>query len=100
MNKLAISVSLEPGNLLWLQAMKAHGRHRSMSEVLDSVIGAARGANGRRREGVRSVRGTIAIPESDPTLKRADAVLRGRFEAALWHSRRRGPAAKRTARKS
>ncbi|MFI5183241.1 MAG: hypothetical protein ACHQNV_02495 [Vicinamibacteria bacterium] len=88
MNKQAISVSLERGNLLWLQALKAGGRHRSVSDALDSLIADVRAGRARRGAGVCSVRGTIAIAKSDPDLKGADAVLRSRFRASLGRRRR------------
>ncbi len=83
MNKQAISVSLRPGNLLWLQALKAGGRHRSVSEALDSLIADVRAGRARRKSGARSVRGTIVIAKSDPRLRGADAVLRSRFRTSL-----------------
>lgn len=100
MNKQAISVSLGRGNLLWLQAMKAGGRHRSVSEALDSLIAEARSGHTPRKAGVRSVRGTIGIAKSDPDLRRADATLRRRFEASLGRGQGRRKTAVRTTRKA
>jgi hypothetical protein len=88
MNKQAISVSLERGNLLWLQALKAGGRHRSVSDALDSLIADVRAGRARRKAGACSVRGTIAIAKSDPDLGRADATLRSQFRASLGRKRR------------
>jgi hypothetical protein len=94
MNKQAISVSLEPGNLLWLRAARARGQHRSVSEVLDALIAEARGAG--RKLAIRSVRGTIAIAGSDPELRTADAALR----TLLAHSLGRRASRRRRARGS
>lgn len=87
MNKQAISVSLDPGNLLWLKAQKARGRQRSLSAVLDGLIAEARETARGHREGVRSVQGTISIAASDPDLHSADAAVRALFEASLRPSR-------------
>ncbi len=79
--KRPISVTLNPDNLVWLQArMLATGR-RSVSETLDSLLSEAR--LGGRKEEIRSVRGTIAIAASDPDLLRADAALRKLFRISL-----------------
>jgi len=98
MSKQAISVSLERGNLLWLQALKAGGRHRSVSDALDSLIADVRAGRARRKAGLCSVRGTIAIAKSDPELRRADAVLRRGFRASLGRGRKRPTTTARTAR--
>jgi len=83
MNKQAISVSLDPGNLLWLRAQAASSGCRSVSEMLDRMIREAR-TNGRMQdESIRSVVGTIRIAESDPSLCTADSAVRALFSAAL-----------------
>jgi len=100
MNKQAISVSLKRSNLLWLQAIKAGGRHRSVSEAIDSLVAEARGGHAPRKLGIRSVRGTIAIAKSDPDLERADAVLRQGFRAFLGRGKGPRRTAGRSARKA
>jgi hypothetical protein len=83
MNKQAISVTLDPDNLLWLRAQTlSHGR-RSISEMLDCLIREARTEGKSQASPARSVVGTVRIAESDPTLDTADAAVRAFFSAAL-----------------
>jgi len=81
MPKAPISVTLETDNLLWLRGRAASAKRRSVSEALDDVITAAR-LGGQPGE-VRSVVGTVDIGADDPGLERADAVVRGLFEASV-----------------
>lgn len=82
MNKQAISVSLDPGNLLWLRAQAVSSGCRSASELLDRLIRAARTGDKGQNETIRSVVGTVRIAESDPSLATADAAIRALFPVA------------------
>ena len=83
MNKKAISVSLDPSNLMWLRAQVVSSGCRSVSEILDRLIREARTNNSEQDATTRSVVGTILIAESDPTLSTADAAIRAIFTASL-----------------
>lgn len=83
MNKQAISVSLDPSNLLWLRAQAVSLGCRSVSEMLDRLIREARASSRGQDETIRSVVGTIQIAESDPSLSTADAAIRALFPVAL-----------------
>jgi len=83
MNKRAISVTLSPGNLLWLRDRAIRARTRSLSETLDRILDDARLRSGWASGPTRSVVGTVRIPESDPDLARADRAIRTLFAASL-----------------
>ena len=82
MNKRAISVTLDPSNLLWVRTQAASSGCRSVSEMLNRLIYEARTSGRRQGESMRSVVGTIRIAESDPDLSTADAVVRALFAPA------------------
>ena len=81
MSKRAISVTLHSDNLTWLKARAGAVGARSVSDLLDQLVAAAR----RETPGgsVRSVVGTIDIDASDPLLNGADDVLRTLVDASL-----------------
>lgn len=81
MSKRAISVTLRSDNLMWLKARAGALGARSVSDLLDQIVAAAR----RTTPGgaVRSVVGTIDIDSSDPLLTGADDVLHEMFERSL-----------------
>jgi hypothetical protein len=81
MPKMPISVTLEAENLLWLRARTTATKRRSLSDLLDEIVTAARVA--AHGDSIRSVVGTVDIPPDDPDLERADALLRAEFEASL-----------------
>jgi hypothetical protein len=81
MTRQAISVTLNPENLTWLRARVGAGGGRSVSDLLDQIVTAAR-KSGRVGE-ARSVVGTIDIDSSDPLLDGADSALRAVFERSL-----------------
>lgn len=87
MNKQAISVSLDPDNVVWLRAQTRSTGCRSVSELLDRLIREARTGSQERIPSVRSVVGRIKIAVSDPGLSSADAAVRELFSAALSASR-------------
>jgi hypothetical protein len=78
MPKDAVSVTLDRDNLLWLRGQLRALHARSLSDVLDRVVAAAR--TGRAGSGtVRSVKGSVHIAADDPSLQEADAVIRRLF---------------------
>src|SRR6478672_9877734 len=81
MAKSAISVTLEADNLTWLKGRAGAAGLRSVSELLDQLVAAAR-ASGRIGPS-RSVVGTIDLDASDPWLDEADEAVRGLFDASL-----------------
>lgn len=81
MPKRAISVTLDVENLAWLRGRARGARLRSVSELLDRIVTAAR--TGGRDVSPKSVVGTIEIDVSDPLLERADAAVRSMFESSL-----------------
>ncbi len=108
MPKLPISVTLDSENLTWLKGRVGATGVRSVSELLDRLVRAARTGAGIGPS--RSVVGTIDIDSSDPLLTTADAAVSAVFEASLGRplvarqeravyatrrSGKRGPAGKR-----
>ncbi|HEV8393152.1 MAG TPA: hypothetical protein VGQ37_02715 [Vicinamibacterales bacterium] len=81
MPKLPISVTLEAENLLWLRARTTGTKRRSLSDLLDEIVTAARVA--AHGDSIRSVVGTVDLPLDDPELERAKASIRAEFEASL-----------------
>lgn len=81
MAKSAISVTLETDNLTWLKGRAGAAGLRSVSELLDQLVTAAR-ASGQVGP-ARSVVGTIDVDDTDPWLERADEVVQGLFDASL-----------------
>jgi hypothetical protein len=81
MGKEAISVTLDADNITWLRGRATAGGSRSVSDLLDQIVTAARSARGPVV--ARSVAGTIAIDAGDPTLDTADAAVRALFDASL-----------------
>jgi hypothetical protein len=81
MPKQAISITLEADNVTWLKGRAGAAGLRSVSELLDQLVTAAResGAGG----GATSVVGTIDIDPGDPLLERADEAIGALFEASL-----------------
>jgi Arc/MetJ-type ribon-helix-helix transcriptional regulator len=79
--KQAISVTLDAENVTWLKGRAGRGEFRSVSDLVNRLIGAAR-ASGQTAGG-RSVVGTIDIDASDPLLAKADAAVRSLYEASL-----------------
>ena len=81
MAKQAISVTLEADNLTWLKGRAGAAGLRSVSELLDQLVTAAR-ASGRVGPS-RSVVGTIDLDASDPWLEGADEAVRTMFDTSL-----------------
>ena len=81
MAKQAISVTLETDNLTWLKGRAGATGVRSVSELLDQLVSAARAS--RHRGPSRSVVGTIDVAAGDPWLQGADDALRAIYETSL-----------------
>ena len=81
MAKHAISVTLDGDNLTWLKGRAGAAGIRSVSELLNQLVTAARQAGHAGPS--RSVAGTIDIDAADPLLERADAAVRALFEASV-----------------
>jgi hypothetical protein len=78
----AVSVTLRVDNLLWLRAQAGVTARGNVSAVLDRIVEEAR-LNGRTEPAaIRSVAGTIDLPEDDPDLEKADAYVRSLFAAS------------------
>jgi hypothetical protein len=91
MNKQAISVTLQPENLLWLRGRARALRQRSVSEALDQLVSAARTGGRVDQRAIRSVVGTVRMPSADPFLSTADAAIRGLFPGVPSGTAKRGP---------
>ena len=74
-------MTLGAENLTWLKGRAGAARLRSVSELLDQIVSAAR-ASGRGGPS-RSVVGTVDIGAGDPSLAHADAAIRALFDASL-----------------
>lgn len=69
----AVSITLDADNLLWLRAQAAATSRGSLSAVLDRIVEEARLGGRTEPSAIRSVAGTIDLPEDDPDLEKADA---------------------------
>ena len=81
MPKHALSVTLRAENITWLKARSGAGQARSVSDLLDQLVSAARQAG--HAGPARSVVGTIDVDAADPGLEGADAAVRRLFEGSL-----------------
>src|SRR4029079_14694045 len=81
MGKQAISVTLDADNVTWLKAKAGATGVRSVSELLDRLVAAAR-QSGHIGDS-QSVIGTIDIDPGDPLLERADATVQDLFAKSL-----------------
>ena len=73
-----VSVDLESENLDWLRTA-AGGR--DLSDTLNKILARARAAT--KPKTIRSVRGTIRLPESDPDLVNAKTAVRELFHRSV-----------------
>ena len=78
----AISITLSGDNLLWLRGQAARSARGSVSELLDRLVTDARSGGRTDASAVRSVVGTVDLPDEDPNLAGADAYIRGMFAAS------------------
>jgi hypothetical protein len=79
----AVSVTIDEDNLLWLKAQAAASAKGSLSDVLDRLVSSARAAGRTEQAAIRSIKGTIDIPDDDPELERASASVRQLFQHSL-----------------
>lgn len=77
-----ISVTLAEDNLLWLRGQAARTAKGSVSAVLDRIVSEARAGGRTDPAAVRSVAGTIDLPDDDPDLAHADEYIRSLFAAS------------------
>ena len=82
MAKQAISVTLDADNLTWLKGRASAAGVRSVSELLDQLVSAARSSG--RIGPSRSVVGTIDLASSDPWLETADETICVVVRVAPW----------------
>jgi hypothetical protein len=82
MPKQPLSVTLDEVNLLWLRGRVARRKNRSLSDALDEILTEAR-QGGRGGDAPRSVVGTVDIAGDDPTLERADGLIRSLVHESL-----------------
>ena len=78
----AVSVTLSSDNLLWLKGQVTQSGRGSVSELLDRLVSEARGAGWADASAVRSVVGSVDLPDDDPGLDTADAYVRALFAAS------------------
>ena len=79
----AVSVTLKTDNLLWLRAQAAASSRGSLSEVLDQLVTDARQAGRTDDKAIRTVKGSIDLPDDDPALEQADAFVRAQFDKSI-----------------
>jgi hypothetical protein len=104
-SKRAISVTLDADNITWLKGRAGATGVRSVSELLDQIVRAARKLG--RGGPSTSVIGTVDIDPQDPQLAHADEVVRAMFDKSTgrpmivketgpeYHVRRRLPGKRR-----
>ena len=78
-----VSVTLKTDNLLWLRAQAAVSARGSLSEVLDRLVTDAREAGRTDDKAIRTVKGSIDLPDDDPALEQADAFVRAQFDKSI-----------------
>ena len=78
----AISVTLAADNIVWLRAQASASARGSLSEVLDRLVSDARAAGRTDPAAVRSIVGTIDLPDDDEGLEGADAYVRAVFDSS------------------
>jgi hypothetical protein len=81
MRKRAISVTLDADNITWLKGRAGATGVRSVSELLDQIVRAARKLG--RGGPSMSVIGTVDIDPRDPLLAHADEVVRAMFDKSI-----------------
>lgn len=70
-------------NLHWLRGQAAATSHGSVSAVLDRVVTEARLGGREEPAAIRTVVGTIDLPEEDSSLEEADKYIRSLFSTSL-----------------
>ena len=95
MRKEPISVTLATDNLVWLRGRARAGAGKSVSDVLDRLVGEARAGRRGMAEHSRSVLGSVSLSADDPDLESADSAIRLLFARALRRPSRRPASAQR-----
>lgn len=99
MPRTAVSLTLDEGNLLWLKGRARVSVGGNLSEAVNQLIAQARTGKMGAPPVVRSVVGTIDLPDDDPELLKADDYVRELFAVSLARPfPGRSPAAPRHAR--
>lgn len=80
--KRPISVTIANENLLWLRAQAARGTGGNVSEIVNRLISEARTAGRTQPGAVRSVAGTVDLPD-DQTLEEADRYVKALFDRSV-----------------
>jgi hypothetical protein len=78
----AISITLSEDNLLWLRGQAGRSARGSVSDVLDRIVSEARVSGRIDADAVRSVVGTVDLPDDDPGLEKANGYIRALFVAS------------------
>jgi hypothetical protein len=81
--KRAASLTLDVQNLTWLKGQAAAKPGGTLSGVVDRLVTEARLAGRTSAESMRSVVGSIDLPDDDQDLKQADRHIRALFERSL-----------------
>jgi hypothetical protein len=81
--KKAVSFTLDPRNILWLRAQAAATTGQTASSIVDRLLTDARLGGRIDPAAIRSVAGTIDLPDDDPDLAQADAFIRTIFERSI-----------------
>jgi hypothetical protein len=81
--KKPASITLDTQNLLWLKGQAAASPGGTVSGVVDRLITEARLGGRAAAESIRSVVGTIDLPDDDEDLKQADRQVRAMFAISV-----------------
>jgi hypothetical protein len=79
----ALSVTLDHDNVLWLKGQAGGSVKGTVSDVLDRLVTRARSERFGEPGAIRSVAGTIDLPDDDSDLQLADAYVREAFGKSL-----------------
>src|SRR5262245_13455796 len=80
--KHSISITIARDNLMWLKEQAAARTRGNVSEIINRLITDARHAGQTDPAAIRSVAGTIDLPD-DESLTEADSYVRAMFERSL-----------------
>jgi hypothetical protein len=81
--KKAVSVTIHHDNLLWLRGQADATAKGSLSDILDRLVTEARLSGRTDRSAIRSVKGSVDLPDDDPDLEKADAYVRSLFQQSV-----------------
>ena len=79
----AISITLDETNIVWLRGQAGASSKGSVSDVLDRLVTQARQQGHADPSAIRSVAGTIDLPDDDPDLDKANAYVQSVFDRSL-----------------